>query len=163
MEGRLHDLKVLLLQVQRQQPQGQLLLDSLYIQAFGNLSESHQAVYVAELQFGTRTDHSALCTVLIWQVAIGYCRLFAFSVQERLASRQVLPFLTKPLVDRPGCKSIDSLSLQVPCSLIYGQSDWMKPENGKRVFADMEERRGKLDEADLQVIPASHRFTKAPS
>ena len=29
----------------------------------------------------------------------------------------------------------------------------MKPENGKRVFADMEERRGKLDEADLQVRP----------
>lgn len=41
--------------------------------------------------------------------------------------------------------------LQVPCSFIYGEHDWMKPENGQRVLASVEKQRGKLSPGDLQV------------
>lgn len=44
--------------------------------------------------------------------------------------------------------------LQVPCSLIYGESDWMKPDAGKRIMEDVEKERGKLSESDLQVRKA---------
>jgi len=41
--------------------------------------------------------------------------------------------------------------LQVPCSLIYGESDWMNPEAGKKILGAIQEERGKLSTSDLQV------------
>ena len=42
--------------------------------------------------------------------------------------------------------------LQVPCSLIYGETDWMKPDAGKRIMEDVQRDRGKLCSSDLQVL-----------
>jgi hypothetical protein len=44
-----------------------------------------------------------------------------------------------------------SLAMQVPCSLIYGESDWMNPEAGKKILGAIQEERGKLTASDLQV------------
>lgn len=52
--------------------------------------------------------------------------------------------------------------LQVPCSLIYGEHDWMKPENGRQEFDSILKQRGKLNEADLQVRRKLSILAKIP-
>ena len=48
--------------------------------------------------------------------------------------------------------------LQVPCSLIYGESDWMDPRAGQRIFDSMLQERGKLSSSDLQVTVVNMRM-----
>jgi len=44
---------------------------------------------------------------------------------------------------------------KVPCSLIYGEKDWMNPEAGKKILAAIEQERGMLSSSDLQVCNAA--------
>lgn len=41
--------------------------------------------------------------------------------------------------------------VQVPVSYIYGEHDWMDPLSGLRVCQSVEQDRGKLSPADLQL------------